>query len=75
MREDLSRRGRILPLYTESIRRLVAGGCRVCTMVTPVHYSEMAEFLRRRCAACVTFFGESRGAEKQLVPAVTPAAE
>jgi GNAT superfamily N-acetyltransferase len=68
MREDLSKRGRILPLYTESIRRLAASGCRLCTLVTPVHYSEMAEFLRRRCASCVTYFGESRGAFKELTP-------
>ena len=74
MREDLSKRGRILPLYTESIRRLAEIGCRVCTLVTPVHYSEMAEFLRRRCASCVTYFGESRGAEKPLIPPAAPAA-
>jgi GNAT superfamily N-acetyltransferase len=66
MREDLSRRGRILPLYTEAIRRLAESGCALCTLVTPVHYREMADFLRRRCAHCVTYFGESRGTEKRL---------
>jgi GNAT superfamily N-acetyltransferase len=73
MRDDLSRRGRILPLYTESIRRLVDAGCDLCTLVTPVHYGEMAEFLRRRCAHCVTYFGESRGTEKQLEAVATAA--
>ena len=55
MRRDLSRRGRILPLYTESIRRLAAAGFRVGTLVTPLNYAEMAQFLRARCASAVTF--------------------
>jgi GNAT superfamily N-acetyltransferase len=66
MREDLSRRGRILPLYTESVRRLADEGCELCTLITPVWYNEMAEFLRRRCAHVVTFFGETRGVHKRL---------
>jgi len=68
MRRDLSRRGRILPLYTESIRRLVADGCEVCSLVTPLMYREMAEFLRRRCREAVHFFGETRGSSKPLAP-------
>lgn len=66
MRRDLSRRGRILPLYTESIKRLAATGCQTCSLVTPLEYAEMAEFLKRRCASAVHFFGETRGAVKQL---------
>lgn len=66
MRDDLSRRGRILPLYTESIRRLAEEGCETCTLITPVWYKEMAEFLKRRCAHCVSYFGETRGVEKVL---------
>ena len=66
MRRDLSRRGRILPLYTESILRLTAAGIKECTLVTPLEYSEMAEFLRRRCASAVHFFGETRGSAKRL---------
>jgi GNAT superfamily N-acetyltransferase len=71
MRDDLARRGRILPLYTESIRRLVEAGCELCTLVTPVQYREMAEFLRRRCADFATYFSESRGIEKRLASAVS----
>jgi GNAT superfamily N-acetyltransferase len=67
MRRDLSRRGRILPLYTESIRRLAAAGCQVGTLVTPLNYAAMAEFLRVRCAQAVHFFGETRGTAKSLV--------
>jgi GNAT superfamily N-acetyltransferase len=66
MRRDLSRRGRILPLYTESIRRLADTGCRECTLVTPLMYAEMVEFLKRRCKDAVHFFGETRVAVKQL---------
>jgi GNAT superfamily N-acetyltransferase len=66
MRFDLSRRGRILPLYTESIRRLAETGCRECTLVTPLEYREMVDFLRRRCAEVVHFFGETRTSAKAL---------
>lgn len=66
MRQDLSRRGRILPLYTESIQRLSAAGIPECTLVTPLDYAEMADFLRRRCASAVHFFGETRGSAKAL---------
>ena len=66
MRRDLGRRGRILPLYTESIRRLVDDGCTLCTLVTPLKYAAMAEFLRRRCQNAVHFFGETRGSTREL---------
>jgi GNAT superfamily N-acetyltransferase len=69
MRHDLSRRGRILPLYTESILRLSAAGVQECTLVTPLEYRDMADFLRRRCARAVHFFGETRGSMKRLTAA------
>lgn len=67
MRADLSRRGRILPLYTESIQRLSAAGIKECSLVTPLEYAEMAEFLKRRCASAVHYFGETRESVKMLV--------
>lgn len=67
MRKDLGRRGRIMPLYTVSLERLRAHGTRTCTFVTPVHYGSMVEFVRRRCAPWASFFGETRGAAKNLV--------
>jgi GNAT superfamily N-acetyltransferase len=73
MREDLSRRGRILALYTESLTRLREAGVRMCSLVTPVSYGPMVDFLKRRCAAWVSFVGETRGSGKQLVPAVVQA--
>lgn len=62
----LGRRGRIMPLYSESLERLRAAGCRYCTFVTPVSYRTMVEFVRRRCAPWASFFGETRGVAKRL---------
>jgi len=73
MREDLSKRGRILALYTESLSRLREAGVRMCSLVTPVSYGPMVEFLKRRCAAWVSFVGETRGSGKRLAPAVVQA--
>jgi GNAT superfamily N-acetyltransferase len=69
MRADLSRRGRILPLYTESLRRLRKTSYSTAMFITPVCYKEMVEFVRRRCAPWGSFFGETRGAAKILIPA------
>jgi GNAT superfamily N-acetyltransferase len=66
MRKDLSRRGRIMPLYTESLLRLAAAGIEECTLVTPLEYTHMAEFVRRRCATWAHFYGETRGSVKLL---------
>ena len=66
MRADLGRRGRTLALYTESIRRLALTGCRSCSLVTPLEYTDMVHFLKRRCARAVHFFGETRGSSKTL---------
>ncbi len=72
MRKDLGRRGRILPLYTASIERLRAAGIKTCTFVTPVVHRTMVEFVKRRCAAWASFYGETRGAARPL--AARPAA-
>ena len=66
MRDDLSRRGRILPLYTESILRVSQAGIGECSLVTPLEYAHMAEFLKRRCASAVHFFAETRASAKLL---------
>lgn len=65
MRGDMRGMARILPLYTESLRRLLdSGSCRTCMFITPIEYTEMVEFVRRRCAKWGTFFGETRGTMK-----------
>ncbi len=66
MRKDLSRRARIVPLYSEAIRRLSETGCEVCTLVTPTVYPGMIEFLRRHCSPYASFTGETRGTRKAL---------
>jgi GNAT superfamily N-acetyltransferase len=67
MRKDLSRRGRIVPLYSESIRRLTETPCEVCTMITPTVYPGMIEFIRRHIAPYASFTGETRGTRKAFV--------
>ena len=47
MRKDLSRRARIVPLYSEALRRLSEAGCEFCTFITPTVYAGMVEFIRR----------------------------
>jgi len=69
MRRDLARHGRIMPLYTEAIERLRASGCRECMFITPLGYTEMVQFVKRRCAPWATSFSETRGASKRLAPA------
>ncbi len=66
VREDLSRRGRLLPLLTESIKRLHDTPGLRCSLVTPNCFPSMVEFLERRCAPWADFFGETRGARKTL---------
>jgi GNAT superfamily N-acetyltransferase len=68
MREDLARRGRILALYTESLRRLRNTGCRMCSFVTPTCYGPMVDFFKRRCMPWASFAGETRGSVKVLRP-------
>jgi GNAT superfamily N-acetyltransferase len=65
-----SRRGRMLALYTESVRRLRASNCQRVTFMVPMHHREITQFLRRRCLPWLEHVSESRGVSKELlVPA------
>jgi hypothetical protein len=73
-RKDLPGRGRVLAIMTESIRRLVGTGCRMCTFITPATYRPMIDFVMRRSVAQLTFaggetpfIGETRETMKRLV--------
>jgi len=66
MHKGLSRRGRILPLYRESLQRVAATGCRACTFVTPLCYKGMIGLIRRWIAPFASFVGETRGARLDL---------
>jgi GNAT superfamily N-acetyltransferase len=66
MRKDISRRGRIIPLYFESLKRLAASDCRECTFITPVIYPNMLHFIERWLVPVSHFVGETRGSGKRL---------
>jgi GNAT superfamily N-acetyltransferase len=68
VRDDLSRRGRLMALWTASIARMRADGVRWISSITPVQLGPMVAFLAHRCAPWATFFGETRGSHKQLAP-------
>jgi GNAT superfamily N-acetyltransferase len=67
IRRDLGRRGKIVPAYTEVIRRLSEGtGFTDATLTVPAQHRGMSNFILRRCAPHATFVGESRGSMKRL---------
>ena len=71
IRRDLGRRGKIVPAYSEVIRRLSEGTAfEECTLTVPVQHLGMSSFILRRCAPFASFIGETRGTTKLLrVPA------
>jgi len=73
MRKDISRRGRIVPLYHESLRRLAAAGVPRATFITPVVYPNMIRFIERWIAPIAEFSGETRGVRKRLAAAADAA--
>jgi GNAT superfamily N-acetyltransferase len=69
IRRDLGRRGKIVPAYTEAIRRLSQGTAfQECTLTTPTRHRGMANFVLRRCAPHASFLGETRGTTRLLRP-------
>jgi hypothetical protein len=66
VRDELSRRGRLMALWTESITRMKADGVRWISSITPVQLEPMVAFLARRCAPWATFCGETRGTHLDL---------
>ncbi|MEM9304603.1 MAG: GNAT family N-acetyltransferase [Pseudomonadota bacterium] len=59
--------GGILPLYTESFRRLLRFGFKRGMFVAPLHHPRMAKFSRRWFGPYSYFTGETVGTEKVLV--------
>ena len=67
IRRDLGRRGKIVPVYTEAVRRLLEKTKFVeGTLTAPVRHRGMANFVLRRCAPLASFLGETRGTSKVL---------
>jgi len=68
LKRTLSRRGRIVPVYRDSLRRTVASGYEFCVFVTPVRYPNMLRFIERWISQRAAFVGETRGARRNLGP-------
>ncbi len=66
LKRTLSRRGRIVPIYKESLERTVTAGYEFCLFVTPVRYPNMLRFIDRWISRRAAFVGETQGAAKEL---------
>ncbi len=66
IRRDLSRRGRLMPLYYAVLQALKPTPCSHVTFVTPFCYPEMIGFIRRRLAPVSEFVGETREVHFEL---------
>jgi len=66
IRRDLARRARILPAYSESIRRAHEADLRRLMFSVPMHHPAMVGFALRWCAPWLSFQGETRGSAKEL---------
>lgn len=66
VREDLARRARILPAYSEALRLAHAAGYRRVTFTVPLRHPHMAAFARRWCAPWFDDQVETRGSSKLL---------
>lgn len=66
IRKDLGRRGRLVPVYSESIRRLFGTGYESCSFTVPLQHEGMTAFALRRIAPWARYRGETRGTQKSL---------
>lgn len=72
IRKDFGRRGKLVPVYTESIRRLLETEFESCTFTVPLQHRGMAAFTLRWIGALASFTGETRGTEKSLGARAVP---
>lgn len=66
IRKDLGRRGRILPLFSASIKRMRQAGFSACTFVAPMRHATMVAFVRRWVQPWANSVTQTRGSEKAL---------
>lgn len=66
IRKPLGKMGKILPLYSESFRRMEAAGFTTATLTAPLHHAGMAKFSRKWIGPWASFVGETRGRHKLL---------
>jgi GNAT superfamily N-acetyltransferase len=66
IRRDLSRRARILPAVSESVRRAREAGYRYLMFTVPADHREMSSFADRWCAPWSSFHGRTVGVARDL---------
>ncbi len=66
IRKPLGRMGKILPLYSESFRRMEGAGFTTATLTAPLHHGGMARFSKKWIGPWASFIGETRGRHKIL---------
>lgn len=73
IRKDYGRRGRILPLYSESINRIKETRFTSCSFVAPLHHATMAAFVHRWMAPWAGVLQQTLGSTKALAVPKVPA--
>ncbi len=68
IRADLQRRGRIIPLYVEAIRRQAIAGIPNGIWTVPLRHTAMFNFVQNRMASYMTSIEMTKGTTKQLTP-------
>ncbi|MEP0981349.1 GNAT family N-acetyltransferase [Leptolyngbya sp. FACHB-17] len=66
IRADFQRRGRIIPLYVEAIRRQAQAGIRNGIWTVPLRHTAMFNFVQNRMAPYMTSIALTKGAKKSL---------
>jgi hypothetical protein len=66
VRRDLGPPALLFTLFTESIGRLRAAGCRLCALTVPAAHRDSVELVRRHCVPYAGFCAETRGSWKRL---------
>lgn len=73
IRADLQRRGRMIPLYVEAIRRQDQAGIRNGIWTVPLRHTGMFHFVQNRMAPYMTSISITQGATKSLTNSLTAA--
>ena len=68
LRQGVGTRGRLIPVFSESIRRLAGTPYETATFTVPVAHAGMVSFTRRWIEPHASFVGETRGTRKRLRP-------
>lgn len=74
IRRDLGRRARIIPAYSESLRRAHAAGFKRITFAVPMHHPGMTGFVQRWWTPYGVEQVETRGSTKELASSRAAAA-